>query len=178
MIDIGYNGGDIAVSKNGDIALCNDEDTDVVQTINNLIRLRFGSNKYHTYLGNGIYNHRLKAAPSGIAIIQEECRIAALQDPRVNDIEINVTLGKFGEAIVDYVADYTPMDLDEYEDEDDYFNEDEDPDTDSDVDIDTLDDEQETDDEYIDEDDATENENERSVNSRISIDVFNIGGSI
>lgn len=174
MIDVGYSNGDIAVNQYGDIALCPSEDADVIQMANNHIRLRLGANKYHPEIGNAVYGNRIKWNDSGRELVAEECSIAIMQDPRINDIvDINVEYGKNHEAIVSYVVNYTPMDLDEDFDEEDYFSDDENPDTESDVDFDSeLDTDEDFDDEDFDEDEEDE-VIERTVSSRIAIDTFN-----
>lgn len=174
MIDIGYNAGDIAVNQYGDIALCSSEDEDVIQMANNHIRLRLGGNKYHTEIGNAVYGNRIKWNDNGREIVAQECSIAIMQDPRINDIvQINVEYGNNHEAIVDYTVNYTPMDLDEYDDEEEYFSDDENPDTESDTNFDEdLDTDEDFDDEDFDEDEEDETI-ERTVSSRIAIDAFN-----
>lgn len=174
MIDVGYNNGDIAVNQYGDIAICPSEDADVIQMANNHIRLRLGGNKYHPEIGNAIYGNRIKWNETGKDLVAEECRVAIMQDPRINDIvELNVEYGASHEAIIDYTVNYTPMDLDEYDDEEEYFSDDENPDTESDVNFDEdLDTDNDFDDNDFDEDEEDE-VIERTVSSRISIDAFN-----
>lgn len=45
MIDLLYNNGDLVVNEYGDLAMCSNEDTDIIQTANNNIMTRYGSNK-------------------------------------------------------------------------------------------------------------------------------------
>ena len=108
MIDMLLYNGDLVADKYGDISLCTDESNDVMQTANNNILLRFGGNKFHSELGNKIYNRRIKANQSGIETVQAECIEAIINgDPRVREVkQVIVTLLEGANCMVDYILVY------------------------------------------------------------------------
>lgn len=156
MADLKCQNGDLVAGEYGDLILCDQgsgtvEDEDVIQTANNSILLRFGRNKYHNELGNGIYNRRVKASETGLAMVVEECEIAILNgDSRVQEvIDVVATIGDNGQCKVQYQLSYLPTVI-----QDDI--------TEDDEDVEQLDDEE----------DELET---REVFSSLYIDTFNSG---
>lgn len=105
MSDLLLKNGDIVISNNGDISLCEDEFHDITQIANNNIMTRFGDHMYHQELGNKIYNQRIKANLNGMEIVKSECIDAILNgDERVSDVkEMNVTFNNDASCDVDYI---------------------------------------------------------------------------
>lgn len=112
MIDLLLQDGDLVADKYGDIMLCTDENSDIIQTANKNMLLRFGGNKFHSNLGNKVYNRRIKANQSGIEIVRTECANAIINsDPRIREVrQINVTLTEDTSCMVDYVLTYISSD--------------------------------------------------------------------
>jgi hypothetical protein len=115
MSDLLLYNGDLVADKYGDITLCIDEDSDVIQMANMNILLRFNSNKFHDYLGNKVYDRRIKANLNGMEIIRTECTNAIMNsDPRVKKVkQINTTLSDNAVCIVDYILIYEKSDTTE-----------------------------------------------------------------
>lgn len=116
MLDLLYNSGDLKADEYGDLVLCGDESADIIQTANNNILLRFGHNKYHPELGNGIYTQRIKANEGGLNEVADECTRAVLNgDSRVKEVlQMNVTMGENASCIVDYKLQVDGYEGDEY----------------------------------------------------------------
>lgn len=116
MLDLLYNSGDLKADEYGDLVLCGDESADIIQTANNNILLRFGHNKYHSELGNGIYTQRIKANEGGLNEVADECTRAVLNgDSRVKEVlQMNVTMGENASCIVDYRLQVNGYEGDEY----------------------------------------------------------------
>lgn len=108
MIDLLMQDGDLVIDKYGDIMLCTDEDSDMIQTVSKNILLRLNGNKFHENLGNNAYNRRIKANTNGLDIIRSECIDAIINsDPRVREIkQINVELGENASCVVNYIITY------------------------------------------------------------------------
>ena len=108
MVDVLFQNGDLVADKYGDIMSCDNEDSDVIQSANNNILLRFGGNKFHTNLGNKAYGRRIKANQNGIEMIQEECENAIINgDPRIREVkQVNVTITDDATCMVDYIVTY------------------------------------------------------------------------
>lgn len=115
MSDLLLQGGDLVADKYGDIALCVDEDSDILQMANLNILMRFKGNKFHENLGNKVYNRRIKANQNGIMIVREECINAIMNsDPRIKEVrQATVTLADDASCIVDYVVAYVRSDTSE-----------------------------------------------------------------
>lgn len=164
MVDVLLRDGDLVADRYGDISLCANESDDVIQTANNNIMLRFGSNKFHTDLGNKVYSRRIKANQSGIEIVQAECTDAIINgDPRIREVkQVIVTLLENASCMVDYIVVYAKTKEEVISDEDD---EDEDIDSDEDEDIvDTIEVVEEDEEELI------------EVDGRTYVDAFNMEG--
>lgn len=108
MSDLLFQDGDLVADKYGDIVLCADENSDIIQMVNNNILLRFKGNKFHEDLGNKIYSRRIKANQNGIDVVRTECINAIMNsDARIKKVkQVNVTLGENASCIVDYVLIY------------------------------------------------------------------------
>lgn len=104
MLDLLYNNGDLKADEYGDLVLCSDESTDIIQTANNNILLRYGHNIYHENLGNKIFTERIKANEGGLNEVADECKRAIIEgDSRVVEVTVmNVTMGENATCIVDY----------------------------------------------------------------------------
>lgn len=125
MADLKCQNGDLVASDYGDLVLCDQsgdtyEDEDVIQTANNNIMLRFGRNKYHTDLGNDIYNKRVKASESGLKLVVTECEQAILNgDVRVQEVvDLTASIGDNGQCQVQYQLLYIPSQVQDEIDED------------------------------------------------------------
>ena len=115
MIDLLLQDGDLVADKYGDIMLCTDENSDIIQMANKNLLLRFKGNKFHENLGNKIYGRRIKANQNGIEVVRSECINAIINsDPRIREVkQINVTLAEDANCMVDYVLTYIKSDTSE-----------------------------------------------------------------
>lgn len=109
MIDILLQDGDLVADKYEDIMLCQDEDNDIIQTVNNNIILKLKGNKFHENLGNNIYSRRIKANQNGLEMVKSECINAIMNsDPRIKEIkQIDVELSDNASCSVNYILLYT-----------------------------------------------------------------------
>lgn len=107
MSDLAFINKDISVSHFGDILLVGD-DSDVIQMAINNIMTIYGSNEFHPYIGNMVYNGRYKMSDNGLKEIAAMCKDAIMSDYRVaNVVEIiarNVsTLDNYGACEISFV---------------------------------------------------------------------------
>lgn len=161
MVDILLRDGDLVADRYGDISLCANESDDIIQTANNNIILRFGGNKFHTELGNKIYNRRIKSNQSGIEAVREECVDAIISgDPRIREVkQVVVTLLEDANCMVDYVVVYAKTKEEIVSNEDE-----EDEDIDGEDIVDTIEVVEEEEEELI------------EVDGRAYVDAFNMEG--
>lgn len=105
MSDLLLKNGDLALNAYGDIMICEDEHSDIIQMANNNILMKFADNIYHPDLGNKIYDKRIKLTDSGLEEVATECKNAILTgDIRVLDVKVmNATRGKDASCTVDYI---------------------------------------------------------------------------
>lgn len=85
MSDVALINGDIVPSSFGDIMIVNDDD-DIIQTAINNILLIYGTNQFHTDIGNMVYHNRNKMTERGLQEVAGYCKDAILQDNRVSEV--------------------------------------------------------------------------------------------
>lgn len=83
--DIMLHDNDISSTQSGDISLVSDTDN-ILQTIISNILTRYGELELDPTRGNMIYNRRVKLTNSGLKQVEEDCKNAILQDPRISRV--------------------------------------------------------------------------------------------
>lgn len=85
MADIYLDNGELAPTMFGDIATV-DGDDEILQMAIHSIRTVLGENQFHTYIGNKIYERRLKVMDNDADTILHDCSTAVMQDDRVQQV--------------------------------------------------------------------------------------------
>ena len=87
MSDIMINNGDIVFTTFGDIMIA-DGDDDIIQSAIHNIMTIYGENEFHNELGNTVYNSRYKISKTNLISIQDACKRAIIEDPRLKSVPI------------------------------------------------------------------------------------------